>query len=121
MARTQISIKLDPDTLQALDEAAELMKLSRTAFIEEAVKRRLGEIDSVIDDMSRQGGAEAKLYDAITTQPTLMKALSRVLATHLSSDDIDGMIDRTPALRSKAQERRSVRKTQRKKKGGIDA
>lgn len=114
MPKTPISLKLEPALLDAIDQACEYLEMNRTEFIEQAAERRLREIEQVVEDMSGQGKVESAIFDTLSTNPALMKLIAGAFAKHLTEEEIQGMIDRTPSLRGEAKRRRTKRKQQRK-------
>lgn len=116
MARIQISIKLDEDLLRRVDEAAEYLKMTRTALIEHAVDRRLKELDGLLDDMASEGSISAKIFDRLSSNETLLHAISRVVASHLDKEDIKAMVERGPVLREEANRRKESKRAA--KRGG---
>ncbi len=118
MRRAQISIKLDQGTLRRVDEAAELLECTRTAFIERACERALNNLDATVEELERESPITAAVLDAIASNKKVMVALSKVIAQEMTEEQVAESVELLPRLRAEANRRQSVQK--RRRKGGSD-
>jgi len=110
MARSQISIKMEPDTLNAVDRAAEERGITRTAFIEWAVERGLRDHEAVLESMAKESAIEAVLLDAILSNKKLLFPLAKLVAKEVPEERIAALAEVVPALREAARKRKQKSK-----------
>lgn len=118
MARTQISIKLEADTLRRVDEAAELLGETRTGFIERAVNRALENLEGVIEEMERDSPVTAAILDALASNRKLATAIVRLVEKELSREELEQGLDNYPKLRAEAKRRKGAKKAKHSGRSG---
>jgi predicted transcriptional regulator len=114
MPRAQISIKLEQETLKRVDEAAEILDYTRTGFIERAVNLSLNNLDTMVDEMEQESPITAVILDAITTNPKIALALSKVFARGMTPEQIETTTRNLPKMRTEANRRKTAKKPARK-------
>lgn len=110
MARTQISIKLDDDTLQRVDEMAEILGVTRTRFIERACEKTLMDQESLLSDMEGEGRIESAIVDAIMGNEKLRRGMAQLLKLHLSEEELAGRAENLAKLREASNKRKTERR-----------
>lgn len=107
VARSQISIKLEPATLEAVDRAAEETGITRTAFIEWAIERGLRDHEAVLESMATDTAFEAAFLDAFLSNKKLLFPLAKLVAKQIPEDRLAAFAESIPKLREAARKRRS--------------
>ncbi len=110
MPRSQISIKLDEDTLRRVDEAVEILGETRTAYIERAVLYALDNLDSMIEEMERESPLTAAILDNITGNKKLLRTVARLLASEMPPEKVDDRSDELKKIRAEADRRKAAKK-----------
>jgi len=101
--RTQISIKLDTDLLERIDNLASEVGITRTAVIEQAVKNDLPEQESF--HKSLENPVIRAMHEKLTS-PSVLRTLAKLAQTDLSDEQITEIIEKGPRQRDAARARR---------------
>lgn len=111
MPKSQISIKLDSELLDRIDELAEDIGSTRTALIESMINTELPEREAF--HRSLENPVVRAVHQQIS-RPAIIKAISVLVDRKLTDDDISALIENAPVHRE-AGKRRQERKKQGKR------
>lgn len=106
MPRTQISIKLEDDLLERIDRLAAAVGSTRTAVIEKAVQNDLPQQEAF--HKSLENPVVRAIHERITS-PGVLRLLARLADESMTDDEINAIIDRAPAQREAAKQRKADR------------
>lgn len=103
-------MKLDEDMLVRVDEAAEWLGMSRSAFMERSLRRTVDNLEAVVEEMSADSDFTAGILDAIVSNQKLAMAITKVVAREMPPELIKSGLDQYPKLRAEAKRRKTAKK-----------
>ncbi|CAK9047072.1 Uncharacterized protein (Fragment), partial [Durusdinium trenchii] len=86
MARAQVSIKMEQETLERLDAIAGEFEMTRTAFIEKAVEEALEDKERWLAEVRKAGPVERAVQDLILARPEIFVAIAKLIGDELPAD-----------------------------------
>lgn len=102
MSKRPISISIETDLLDRVDRLAELRGDTRTAVIERAIRNDIAEQEEFIESLANP--VVRGVHKTLTSSPTLLRIIARLVDEDMSDGDIRALMERAPRDR-KAGER----------------
>lgn len=99
MSRTQISIKLDTDLLEKIDQFAEDIGVTRTSIIEQCIKNELPRQEENYRQL--ENPLVRAMHEKVTS-PTVLRLLAKLAQTDMSDEEIDEIVNKAPRQREAA-------------------
>lgn len=115
--KERLSFTISPHIARQLESLADETGDSRSSIVERALEHHLREKEALLESMTNP--VMRAFQAAITTDPKVMRVVSRILMENITEEEAQRIAEKSPIYREAGRQRQAKKKSRKSDHGGL--